>query len=141
MGTRKKGKTRLPTKKRRGVEFSKLIVVISLLLFILTLLDLRGLVKQGVDVSSYATQLIVTVGGILGASIVFYLNKSKIENLSKGKIRFTLLRLRLEIKLKGLLDEEQYQLIFNEIDEVEHLLEAKLDGALEDAIQKEIEIN
>ena len=141
MGTRKKGKTRLPTKKRRGVEFSKLIVVISLLLFILTLLDLRGLVKQGVDVSSYATQLIVTVGGILGASIVFYLNKSKIENLSKGKIRFTLLRLRLEIKLKGLLDEEQYQLIFNEIDEVEHLLEAKLDGALEAAIQKEIEIN
>lgn len=141
MGTRKKGKTRLPTKKRRRVEFSKLIVVISLLLFILTLLDLRGLVKQGVDVSSYATQLIVTVGGILGASIVFYLNKSKIENLSKGKIRFTLLRLRLEIKLKGLLDEEQYQLIFNEIDEVEHLLEAKLNGALEDAIQKEIEIN
>ena len=141
MGIRKKGKTRLPTKKRRGIEFSKLIVVISLLLFILTLLDIRELVKQGIDVSSYAIQLIITVGGILGASIVFYLNKSKIENLSKGKIRFTLLKLRLEIKLKGLLSEEQYQLIFNEIDEVEHLLETKLDGALEDAIQKEIEIN
>ena len=34
--------------------------------------------KRGLDVA-VATQLIVTTGGIFGASIIFYLNKSKIE--------------------------------------------------------------
>lgn len=75
-----------------------------------------------------------------GASIVFYLNKSKIENLSKGKIRFMLLRLRLEIKLKDQLPEETYNLIMEEINEIDHMMDTKLDGALEEAIQQEIDL-
>ena len=70
----------------------------------------------------------------------FYLNKSKIENLSKGKIRFMLLRLRLEIKLKDQLPEETYNLIMEEIDEIDRMMDTKLDGALEEAIQQEIDL-
>lgn len=121
-------------------EFSKSLVIITGIIFILSLVDIRYLVYQCIDVSSYATQQILTTGGIFGASIIFYLNKSKIENLSKGKIRFTLLKLRLEVKLKDKLDPEAYNTIIEEIDEVDNMLDRKLDGALEEAIQRDINI-
>lgn len=121
---------------KRGMEFTKKIVILTALLFIVSLLDIRAAVREGLDVSGYATQVLITTGGIFGASIVFYLNKSKIENLSKGKIRFMLLRLRLEIKLKDQLPEETYTLIMEEIDEIDRMMDTKLDGALEEAIQQ-----
>lgn len=122
------------------MEFTKKIVIFAALLFIISLLDIRGAVREGLDVSGYATQVIVTTGGIFGASIIFYLNKSKIENLSKGKIRFMLLRLRLELKLKDQIPEEAYSLIMEEINEIDRMMDTKLDGALEEAIQQEIEL-
>ena len=125
---------------KRGKEFSKKIVIITGILFILSLLDIRGAVRVGLDVSGYATQQIITTGGIFGASIIFYLNKSKIENLSKGKIRYMLLKLRLELRLKGKLPEESYQLLLEEINEIDTMLDSKLDGALEEAIQQEVEV-
>lgn len=125
---------------KRGTEFTKKIVILTALLFILCLLDIRAAVREGLDVSGYATQVIITTGGVLGASIIFYLNKSKIENLSKGKIRFMLLRLRLEIKLKDQLPEETYNLILEEINTIDRMMDTKLDGALEEAIQQEIDL-
>lgn len=121
-------------------EFSKILVIIIGVIFLMSLVDIRWMVYQSVDVSNYATQQILTTGGIFGASIIFYLNKSKIENLSKGKIRFTLLKLRLEVKLKDQLDQESYNAILQEIDEVDDMLDRKLDGTLEEAIQKDINI-
>lgn len=125
---------------KKSTEFAKKIVIITGVLFILILLDIREAVRAGYDVSSYATQELLTTGGIFGASIIFYLNKAKIENLSKGKIRFTLLKLRLELKLRDKLPEDSYQLILEEINEIDNMLDAKLDGALEEAIQREVEI-
>ena len=62
---------------KRGMEFTKKIVILTALLFIVSLLDIRAEVREGLDVSGYATQVLITTGGIFGASIVFYLNKSK----------------------------------------------------------------
>lgn len=125
---------------KRKTEFSKKLVILTGALFILSLFLVRSDMREGYDISSYATQIIVTTGGIFGASIVFYLNKAKIENLSKAKIRFVLLRLRLEIRLKGRLPEEDYNLILEEINKIDQMMDSKLDGALEEAIQSEIEI-
>jgi hypothetical protein len=141
MGRRHRNKPLLTIKKSKSkLEFSKWIVLVTGLLFILTLLDIRGAVRGGIDVSGYATQQILTTGGIFGASIIFYLNKSKIENLSKGKLRFLLLKLRLELKLKDKIPEESYQIILAEINEIDNMLDSKLNGALEEAIQREVEI-
>lgn len=126
--------------RKRGTEFSKKIVIITGLLFVLSLIDIRMNVRAGVDVSGYATQQILTTGGIFGASIIFYLNKSKIENLSKGKVRFLLLKLRLELKLKDKIPEESYQILLTEINRIENMMDSKLDGSLEEAIQREIEV-
>jgi len=126
--------------RKRGTEFSKKIVIITGLLFVLSLIDIRMNVRAGVDVSGYATQQILTTGGIFGASIIFYLNKSKIENLSKGKVRFLLLKLRLELRLKDKIPEESYQLLLTEINRIENMMDSKLDGSLEEAIQREIEV-
>jgi len=140
-GKQQRRRSRLSTRNsKRKIEFSKVIVALTAILFILALLDIRGAVRDGLDVSSYATQLLVTTGGTFGASIIFYLNKSKIENLSKGKIRFLLLKLRLELKLKDKIPEESYQIILEEIDEIDTMLESKLDGSLEEAIQHEIDV-
>lgn len=138
---RKRRRSSLSTRKsKRKLEFSKVIVVLTAVLFILALLDIRCGVREGLDVSGYATQLIVTTGGIFGASIIFYLNKSKIENLSKGKIRFLLLRLRLELKLKDKIPEESYQIILDELSKLDAMLDNNLDGTLEEAIQHEIDV-
>ena len=126
--------------RKRGTEFSKKIVIITGVLFVLSLIDIRMNVRAGIDVSGYATQQILTTGGIFGASIIFYLNKSKIENLSKGKVRFLLLKLRLELKLKDKIPEESYQILLTEINRIENMMDSKLDGSLEEAIQKEIEV-
>ena len=125
---------------KRKTEFSKKLVILTGALFILSLFLVRSDMREGYDISSYATQIIVTTGGIFGASIIFYLNKAKIENLSKAKIRFVLLRLRLEIRLKDRLPEEDYNLILEEINKIDQMMDSKLDGALEEAIQSEIEI-
>ena len=125
---------------KRKVEFSKKLVIVTGALFVLSLFLVRADMKEGYDISSYATQIILTTGGIFGASIVFYLNKAKIENLSKGKIRFILLRLRLELRLKDQLPEDMYNLILEEINSIDRMMDAKLDGSLEEAIQQGIEI-
>lgn len=125
---------------RRKVEFSKKLVIVTGALFILSILLVRADMREGYDISSYATQIILTTGGIFGASIVFYLNKAKIENLSKGKIRFMLLRLRLELRLKDQIPEEAYYLILEEFNAIARMMDTKLDGALEEAIQREIDI-
>lgn len=138
--SQRRGSRKSTVGSKRGMEFTKKIVIFAALLFIISLLDIRGAVREGLDVSGYATQIIVTTGGIFGASIIFYLNKSKIENLSKGKIRFMLLRLRLELKLKDQIPEEAYSLIMEEINEIDRMMDTKLDGALEEAIQQEIEL-
>lgn len=138
--SQRRGSRKSTVGSKRGMEFTKKIVIFAALLFIISLLDMRGAVREGLDVSGYATQVIVTTGGIFGASIIFYLNKSKIENLSKGKIRFMLLRLRLELKLKDQIPEEAYSLIMEEINEIDRMMDTKLDGALEEAIQQEIEL-
>ncbi len=122
-------------------EFSKLIVIITGLLFIIVLLDIRIATGNGVDVSGYAMQEIITTGSILAASIIFYLNKSKIENLSKGKLRYALLKIRLEIRLKGLLPEDSYATVAGELDEINAMIDSKLDGSLEEAIQAEVDGN
>jgi hypothetical protein len=125
---------------KRKTEFSKKLVIVTGALFILSLFLVRMDMKEGYDISSYATQIILTTGGIFGASIVFYLNKAKIENLSKAKIRFVLLRLRLELRLKDQIPAEAYSLIVEEINAIDRMMDTKLDGALEEAIHQEIEI-
>lgn len=125
---------------KRGVEFSKKLVILTGALFVASLFLVRADMKEGYDITSYATQIIVTTGGIFGASIIFYLNKAKIENLSKAKIRFVLLRLRLELKLKDRIPEEEFSLILEEINKIDRMMDGKLDGALEEAIQQELDV-
>lgn len=139
-GNRRRSKRSTGNSKKHGIEFSKIIVVVTAILFIFTLLDVRSATREGFDVSNYSMQAIITTGGIFGAAIIFYLNKAKIENLAKGKIRYALLRLRLELHLKNMIPEEAYNSVVEELNEIDTMLDSKLDSALEEAIQSEVDV-
>ena len=125
----------------KKLDFSKKIIIITGIIFVLSLIDIRYLACKGIDISSYATQEIITTGSIFGAAIIFYLNKSKIENLSKGKLRFILIKLRLQLKIKDNIPQENYDTVCEEIDKISDMIDSKLDNTLEDAINKDIDIN
>lgn len=120
------------------MEFSKKIIVVTGGLFILTLIEIAVLSLIGADLSYIATQQTITTGGIFGASICFYLNKAKIENLAKGKVKFAFTKLKLDLKLKNLVPEEQYAKVEEELNEIFDMYDRRVDSLLEESINEEI---
>ena len=90
--------------RKKKKEFSKKLCIISIFIFVISLIGSFILAFLNMA-EGFAPYLIPTTGAILAATIGFYLNKAKIENLSKQKLRNVLLKLVLEDKLS----EEDYE--------------------------------
>lgn len=127
-------------KEKKKMEFSKKLIIATGLIFILSLCEIGWLAYMDVDVSDFAEYQILAVGGVFAAAIGFYLNKAKIENLSKGKIKYVLIKMKLELKIKKLVPEEVFEKIEKAFDKVINLIEDATDEALEEAINEEIEV-
>lgn len=89
---------------------------------------------MGKDTSLFAYSIPIT-GGVLGATVVFYLNKAKVENVCKGKIRF------LEYKLEKL-DEhpDMQEVIEDELTGIEEALNEKIDSEIAAAVSESVEL-
>jgi hypothetical protein len=79
-------------------------------------------------------------GGVFGATIVFYLNKAKTENLSKGRLKLAILKTKFDSQIS---QDGQSNIgeIISEIDKIDEQYEAALDGVLYNAVNEEIVIN
>ena len=73
--------------KPHKIEYSKKIVITTGAIFISQVI-LSNLFSWFNKDTSIFTYSIPTSGGIFGSSVAFYLNKAKMENVCKGKIKF-----------------------------------------------------
>ena len=79
--------------RKKKMEYSKKIVFFTGILFISTIIAAIYFSYESRDTSVFAYILPCT-GGTFGASIIFYLNKAKMENVCKGKIEFFKFKMR-----------------------------------------------
>lgn len=113
---------------------SKQILWVSTLLFIGVISCAVYFSYEGIDTSIFM-YLIPTVGGINGATVIFYLNKSKMENIFKFKISF------LEYKIE-LVDKhpDKASLIEDTVSDIEDALDSEVDNTMSEAINEDIDI-
>lgn len=123
-------------KMKKKIEYSKKICTYSLISFsVVVIFSLIGsILGFSSDIFAY---LIPSVGAVAAASVVFYYNKAKTENLSKQRIRNVMLKLVLEEKLSP----EDYEEIIAEVEAIDAIVDAKLYSSLEESINQETEIN
>lgn len=116
-------------------NYSKKICTYSLITFSLVILTsiVLSIFELGSEIFAY---LIPSVGVVAAASVVFYYNKAKTENLSKQRLRNVLLKLVLEEKLTP----EDYEEILVEIENIDAAIDGKLFSMLEQSIEEETEI-
>jgi len=114
------------------IEFSKILCVLAIILLIFSIGMAMVCAFLAVDITIFM-YIIPTTGTLATASFSFYFFKSKAENLSKQRIRFVLMKLLLEDEL----DAEDYQEICSEIDNIDTVLNAKLNDMTVDSIEGE----
>lgn len=116
-------------------EFSKEILHQTMLIFISQLIAALIFSWNEKDTSIFM-YTIPSTAGIFGASIIFYLNKAKIENVFKGKIDF------LKLKMDMLQDspEGQHEQIESELSKIDECLDGKIDSVMNEAVQEDITV-
>lgn len=116
-------------------EYSKTICTLCITLFIITgvISFVCSFVGIGEGLFPY---LIPSTGTLAAASVGFYYNKAKSENLSKQKLRNVVLKLALEARIT----ESDYYEIIEEIENIDATVEAKLNSMYEDSINKEQDV-
>lgn len=120
--------------KESNFTTSKKILWVSLLIFTITVVIAIVFSYKGIDTSVFMYILPLT-GGIAGATIVFYMNKSKMENIFKFKISF------LEYKME-LIDKnpDKACIIEEELSSIEEALDSKVDTTMQEAVSEDINI-
>lgn len=116
-------------------SYSKKICSYSLISFSIVIVLSMVVSFFGINTEVFA-YLIPSVGAVAAASVIFYYNKAKTENLSKQRLRNVLLKLVLEEKLSP----EDFEEILAEIEYIDDTIDSKLSSMFEQAIDEEPEI-
>lgn len=116
-------------------EYSKRIVYWTGILFFsqLSFAILFTYLCRDITVFMYS---IPVTGGVFGASIVFYLNKAKLENILKMKIAYT----KFKINLSKLIPPEAMVEVENEFLDLEDALNFKLNDSMVNTINKDVDV-
>lgn len=113
-------------------EYSKKIVFWTGVLFVSQIIAALFFSWNSKDTSVFAYSIPAT-GGSFGASIIFYLNKAKMENVCKGKIAF------FKFKMKWLEKHPEHnEELEKELSSIETSLTNKIDSEVASSISEEI---
>lgn len=115
---------------------SKTYVVFAIIQFIIVMLYAMGSTILGYDTSGLA-YIIPSSAGVVSIALGFYYNKAKMENLSKQRIRYVYLKMLLENKLTP----EQYMEINYELENIDSIINDKLNYTLQNDINEDINMN
>lgn len=113
---------------------SKKIMWVSILILIITIAFAVYFSYKEWETTVFAFILPIT-GGIAGATVVAYMNKSKMENIFRYKISF--LEYKLDLIKKN---PKQADVIEGEMSSIETALDSEVDNTMQEAINEDIEI-
>lgn len=125
----------MPDKKRkREITTSKLILWATYILFASQIILAIVCTIKEIDTTVFVYTIPATAT-LTGATTVFYMNKSKMENVFRFKISF------LEYKL-DLLDKHpcKEDIVESEMSSIEDALDSKIDSTMREAVDEEINI-
>ncbi len=115
---------------KKPKEFSKTLCLLAIILLCFSILAGIACAVLAIDITIFL-YIIPTVGGLTSISFGFYFFKAKAENLSKQRIRFVLQKLLLQEKLTP----DNYQEICAEIDNIDAVLYAKINGMTQESLE------
>lgn len=121
-------------KQKEKFTTSKKILWASYLLFASQIFCALHFAKNMLDTSIFM-YTIPSTAGLAGATTVFYLNKSKMENVFRFKIDF----LKFKIKMTKKYPQNK-ELIQSDIGDIESALDSKVDQTMQEAINEDITI-
>lgn len=120
-------------RKHNKINFSKSLCILTTVLLIIIIIlgmiaDARG---NNIEFYIVITPLLATITGI---TYSFYFNKAKMENLSKQKVRFLLIRLALEHHI----GKDTYEELCKEVEEIDEAIEQKLIEEFQESVNENI---
>lgn len=116
------------------LEYSKKIVLWTGVIFLSQVILANIFSWFEADTSIFAYS-IPTAGGIFAAAVGFYLNKAKIENVCKGKIKF------FEFKMNYIANHPEHkEVIESELSAIDDALDSKMNSTIEESIEEDINI-
>lgn len=121
-------------KQKEKFTTSKKILWASYLLFASQVFCALHFAKNTLDTSVFM-YTIPSTAGLAGATTVFYLNKSKMENVFRFKIDF----LKFKIKMTKKYPQNK-EMIQSDIGDIESALDSKVDQTMQEAINEDITI-
>lgn len=119
----------------KRIETSKKILWMSYVIFFITLIVGFICVFKNKDTSLFV-YAIPSTGGVFGATVTFYLNKAKMENIFKGKEEF--LKYKIEL-LKDCPDSFKSE-IENELSDVDNVLENCINMETQEVVSEKFNI-
>lgn len=115
---------------------SKTYVGFAIAQFIITVLYSLACPILGFDGSNIC-YILPSSATVLATALAFYYNKAKMENLSKQRIRYVYLKMLLENKLTP----DQYNEINFELENIDSIINDKLNYTLQNDINEDINNN
>ena len=119
---------------KKGFTTSKKILWATYILFASQIITAAVFAYKSLDTSIFVYS-IPSTAGLAGATTVFYLNKSKMENVFKFKISFLEYKIKMINKYPNNCED-----IENELSSIEDSLNAKIDGTMSEAVDEDITI-
>lgn len=114
-------------------SFSKKIVFLTGILFAsqIAIANISSLLYRDTSIYVYT---IPSTAAIFGSSVIFYLNKAKVENLLKIKIAFT----KFKLSISKLISPEAMAEVENEFMSLEQAVDMKIDNSVNEAVNEDI---
>lgn len=122
------------TPKEKKFTTSKKILWATYILFVSQIVFAMYAVMHTMD-TSICCYTVPATAGLAGATTMFYMNKSKMENVFRFKISF------LKFKLKVTSENpDKTEVIENELSPVEQALDMKIDSTMNEAVNEDISV-
>ena len=121
---------------KKKTEFSKKLCIITLVNFLFCII-FSGIAAQVGVGEVIVPYILPSADGHACAAVAFYFNKAKMENLSKQRLRTALIKLVLQEQL----DEEVFEELCQELDDIDGTLQTKIETMYSDAVNQETDIN